>query len=791
MKIAIVAPSPVPFLVGGAERLFWGLTGHINTATPHDAELIKVPCLDRRFWPLMEAYRAFDRLDLGYFDMVLSTKYPAWMVRHPNHHVYLQHTCRGVYDLYFRRGLPLRYEADHPALKPLDEILRSPPDRGRVRDLFKEVFRHRNEKGLRKHFVFPGPLTRAVIHWLDRAALNPDQIRNYNAISANVAGRADYFPPGAQIRVIHHPPDTSGFRCAPGGYVFTASRLEKLKRIDLLIEAFSKVKTDFKLCIAGTGGQEELLRRMAADDPRVCFLGYVPDHELLDHYARALFVPFVPYDEDFGLITVEAMASGKPVVTCTDSGGVAELVRHRKTGLVVPPEPDHLARAMQELISRPDETVQMGVRARESVAGINWENTVQTLLGERKPAVIFPVPARRKVVMVSTFPVGSADSGGKKRAFYLARELSRHVDVTVLSLAPARDPLGRERLFPGVFEIAVPRSREHQRRDREFKEMAGASAQDISAIEGCPETPQFLEELEVSCRDADLAVLAHPYLYNALRRVYPGPVWYDAHNVEYDMKNSVLPEGEFKGRHMDLVFRVEEAASKNAEALLAVSGADAARLAELYRINPEKILVVPNGMDFALADRHRLSRDRRRDLKKRLGLDGRLCALFVGSDHGPNVQAALALAEMAGECPGVLFIVAGSVCRVFEEKKPVENVQVLGVVDEAEKMVALNAADIGLNPVTAGAGSNLKVLEYIAFGLPVLSTPFGLRGHDLVPDLEVLRAEPDQFPGVLKWCAEQGPENLAPLAERALDRARKDYDWSRTAAPAVRLLGAG
>ncbi len=392
MNIAIVAPSPVPFQMGGAERLFWGLTEHINSLTPHQAELIKVPCLDRKFWPLIQGYQAFYQLDLRHFDMVISTKYPAWAVEHPNHHLYMQHTSRKVYDLYFRCGRPLEYDADHPLLKPLDRILQSRPSRSRLPELFDLLLSLQGTEVDREHCIFPGPLTRVVIHWLDRAVLGPDQIKTYNAISANVAQRADYFPPGSQVRVIHHPSGLKDFFTAPGEYIFAVSRLEDLKRVDLLLEAYARVNTDVRLCIAGVGGREKKLKKMAVQDPRVFLLGYVSDHDLLEHYARALFVPFISYDEDFGLITVEAMASGKPVLTTTDSGGIQELVRPGQNGLVVEPNPESLARAMDELLSNPEETRQMGQRARQSVASITWENTVLALLGQKEPATVVSRP---------------------------------------------------------------------------------------------------------------------------------------------------------------------------------------------------------------------------------------------------------------------------------------------------------------------------------------------------------------------------------------------------------------
>ncbi|MFO7803228.1 MAG: glycosyltransferase family 4 protein, partial [Desulfovermiculus sp.] len=514
----------------------------------------------------------------------------------------------------------------------------------------------------------------------------------------------------------------------------------------------------------------------------------VPEQELVQHYSRALFVPFVPYDEDYGLITLEAMASGKPVLTSTDSGGVHELVIHEENGLVVQPEPKSLARAMQELISRPDRTREMGEKARESVSGITWQNTVNALLERKEPWATVIAPRRKKVVVASTFQVSPGDSGGKQRIFHLCRELARHADVSIVCLGSGQATGRPVQLAPGLTEISIPRSKEQRELDRDLKKKLGGSVQDIAAIHGFDTTLPFVEELGRECRDADLALLAHPFLFYALRRVYPGPFWYDAHNVEFDMKDAVLPPSRDKAHYLEQVYKVEAAACARAQAVLSVSEADAARLEGLYPVDQERIIHVPNGMDFSYAQEYRLSADERAGLKKRMGLESAQAALFMGSSHQPNNQAARAILDMAPDCPETLFLVAGSVCRVLEQESLPANVQALGVLDEAEKRVALSASDVGLNPVVTGSGSNLKVLEYIAYGLPVLSTPFGLRGHDLVPDLEVLQAEVQDFSNMLRNIYEQDPDVMREMAFRALERSRRDYDWSRTIAPAVRLL---
>ncbi|NUN61725.1 MAG: glycosyltransferase, partial [Burkholderiaceae bacterium] len=98
MKIALIAPSPVPFVIGGAENLWTGWIAALNEQPGVEADLIKLPSPERDFWEIVDSYRQWARLDLRHFDRVISTKYPAWMVAHPDHHVFLQHKLRGLYD---------------------------------------------------------------------------------------------------------------------------------------------------------------------------------------------------------------------------------------------------------------------------------------------------------------------------------------------------------------------------------------------------------------------------------------------------------------------------------------------------------------------------------------------------------------------------------------------------------------------------------------------------------------------------------------------------------------------
>lgn len=381
MDIAIVAPCPIPYMIGGAENLCSGLQRHLNEHTPHQAEIIKLPSRELSFWELIESYRIFSELDLTGFDLVVSSKYPAWMVSHPNHVVYMLHRLRGLYDTYDVMNLPPDYADPPPAVLDLRAFMAGHAERREaLPEFFERVAALRHAPGVREDlFAFPGPFIRELVRFLDAIGLAPSAIRRYGAISAAVGERGGYFPPGADVFVAHPPTGLEGLHGGRGRYLFTVSRLDLPKRLELLIAAMGQVSARVDLRIAGTGPDEARLRELAAGDPRITFCGRVGSAELAELYAGARAVAFIPYLEDFGLVTLEAMLAGKPVITCTDSGGTAELVTDGVNGLVVEPQAEALAAAIERLWSSRREARRMGEAARQRAARVTWDGVVEQL----------------------------------------------------------------------------------------------------------------------------------------------------------------------------------------------------------------------------------------------------------------------------------------------------------------------------------------------------------------------------------------------------------------------------
>lgn len=321
--------------MGGAERFFDGLHRAL-VAAGHDADLVGIDGDESTFDGIEETYlRCYD-FDVRGYDAVISTKAPTYLVRHPNHVCYLVHTIRVFYDM---------FESSFP------------------------------EAGTRVG------RQRALIRKLDTLALSQPRTKRVFAIGEEVATRLRR-DNGIPASVLHPPLGIEGLRPgAAGDYILLPGRLHRWKRVHLAIDAIRSVSRPLKLLIAGTGEDECYLRDLASGDDRIVFLGHVTDATLADLYSNALAVVFVPVREDYGYVTVEAFRSGKPVITCHDSGEAARLVEDGRTGLVVAPEPAALASAIERLDDNRTWSLAMGANALEREKGVRWETVVSALCG--------------------------------------------------------------------------------------------------------------------------------------------------------------------------------------------------------------------------------------------------------------------------------------------------------------------------------------------------------------------------------------------------------------------------
>ncbi|WP_426573390.1 glycosyltransferase family 4 protein [Aquihabitans sp. McL0605] len=813
MKIAVVHPSPVPFTRGGAERATTGIQAAINDLTQHEAEMIKIPVDERTLPGVIEAYETYANLNLDHFDRIIVSKYPAWMVDHPHKTLLMMHPLRGVYDTYQYHDQPLTVPNPSPDVFAMLHLMEQSQHRGSFAEFFERWHNALARLGPdHPDFVFPGPFARTAVRWLDGIAMAPGAVKRYLSQSNTVAVREGYFPRSVTPTIVHLP---GHLPQAPrneeyGSYLFTASRLDGPKRLDLLIDAMAHVPGPTQLRIAGTGALRAQLEVQAADDPRIRFLGFVRDDELPELYANALAAPFIPADEDLGLITLEAFSQGTAVVTCTDSGGPTEFIKDGTTGLVAEPTAASIGSALARLVADHGLAHQLGQAGKERGDRITWEGVVDAVLGEARltpeeraaqgsdgaaPAAVVPA-SRRRVVVLTTFPINNPGHGGQLRARHLYGALARWRPVQVVALVDFGNQAEVQSLAPGLTQVVVPRSAAQHLAGEELSAEARMPVTDVTAGSHIELTPDYLAAVAEAIDGASAVILAEPYLLPALEQLGTDiPVIYDAFNVEAQLKAGIFPDTELGRDLLAQVVDVENRAVLRSARTTTCSSTDAVALAEGAGQAADRMAVIPNGTTVPAeiaspAERQDQStRWRRRYWTAgSMGAEPEHVAVFFGSWHPPNLDAAELLIEIAPQLPNLVILSVGRHGQAFANRSIPENLVFPGVVSTRTKDRLLATADVALNPMRLGSGTNLKLLEYLAVGIPVVSTPFGARGIDVVDGEHLRFAEPQAFAAaVVEVLADPAGAQRRAEAARALVSAR--YSWDRLGAELASVVG--
>ena len=355
------------------------------------------------------------------------------------------------------------------------------------------------------------------------------------------------------------------------------------------------------------------------------------------------------------------------------------------------------------------------------------------------------------------------DTGASQRLFGLYRGLARRHETHVRAMVPNRHP-GPARETVGSIDLV--------RRKAWYTSLAWR-------LEVWGLAPMYLaaHAHDAAARGLACALPGRPdvmmadlSLTGVFAHAHGALTVYQAHNVEYDHFASAGPAVAAAPRWAAGLRALEGRACERAGLVVVTSDEDAARMGELYGVGADRLAVVPNGYDeTALRVPDALERE-----SARAAIGARAherVALFLGSDVPHNEAALRFLIErVMPRLSGVRLLAAGSVTRRFlAHREPWLTLR----PPARDVLPWLAAADVGLNPVVGGAGSNVKLPAYLAAGLAVVSTPHGVRGYaDLSPWVTV--AAPEEFGAAIAAAPPGWPMSGArppePLARYAWGR---------------------
>jgi glycosyltransferase involved in cell wall biosynthesis len=341
MKIA-VCNSKIPFIQGGTELLIKWLIEQLKIKG-HLVEEIAIPLIWKRETDVLKSYLQWRMLNLQEAaevpaDIVISTKFPSFVVQHPRKIIWLFHQFRQIYSW---AGTELGY--------PCDSLLQN--------DIRKKLIALDTNAFSEAHKIF--------------------------AISKRVGARLKQYN-GFDSEVLYpFPPDKQHYSCTDyEDFLLHVGRLEKNKRANLILDALSKASKKSTIIFVGEGSERIALQRQAETlgiQEYVTFAGWVDKQHLLDLYSRTSAVIFTALDEDFGLVPTEAFLSKKPVIATSDSGGAVEILEHGKTGMICDPTIDSLAHCFERVWEQKPQLQEMGKRGFELINNWSWNTIIDKL----------------------------------------------------------------------------------------------------------------------------------------------------------------------------------------------------------------------------------------------------------------------------------------------------------------------------------------------------------------------------------------------------------------------------
>lgn len=348
MKIAI-ATVQVPFITGGAE-IHTNLLLDELRKRGHEAEIVSIPF---KWYPseallnCMIMGRMIDLTEVNgeRIDMVIAMKFPAYYIKHPNKVLWLLHQHRQAYDLWGTEYGDMHTWEDGEFVR--NTVIAN--DNRFIREA-KQIFTN--------------------------ARNSSDRLEKYNDIDA--------------MPLYHPPMNYEKLGCGTfDNYIFYPSRIDKMKRQRLLVEAARFLKTDTTIFLAGKGSENEtsylnsLISKYGLEN-KVKMLGFITEEEKIRYYANCLGIYFGAYDEDYGYVTLEAFLSKKPIIVHTDAGGPLEFVHNGKNGSILKTDPKAIAKTIDKWSLNKELARDMGMKGYDSIIkkNITWDHVINSLLGE-------------------------------------------------------------------------------------------------------------------------------------------------------------------------------------------------------------------------------------------------------------------------------------------------------------------------------------------------------------------------------------------------------------------------
>lgn len=372
----------------------------------------------------------------------------------------------------------------------------------------------------------------------------------------------------------------------------------------------------------------------------------------------------------------------------------------------------------------------------------------------------------KKIMVLNHFPtVYPPRSGGTLRYYHIYHQLSAYFDMTLLSQS-----------FGHSDEVIhySPTFREYKvQKDPLYQQIRAKIQNDDIAYElplivnmklsrHATKYKQYYDDLY---NENDIIIHESPYMlhYDRYMGADHKPRIYNSHNLEYVLADQIW-KNEGARKYLPSVYKREKKLVQEADLVFATSETERNSFLSFYNPDPMKIKLAPNGVNPLEWNQRQPSSG------------GKRKALFIGANYPPNIEAVHYIIDhLADRCPDIQFIIAGTCCKPFGIATK-SNVELIGKISHQQKLDLFAHVDIAINPMFLGAGVNIKTIEFLSAGIPLLSTPFGARGLHLVDSKHYFTAKKEDFADTLKTvCRDE--RQLKTIAAQGQKYINEHYSW--------------